>query len=188
MIAEKAQHSRVTIKPGGHLWQVGIESPGERVCDTLVCPVRYDFTSLLEELEPFAPSVSWIPGTGYAHLTLNVWARKRVVTNAERLPLAFHWQATGVEATEYGLRLRVRSAGFANVIRAFEQHPQDPYITLGYATRITTVDLPAMQDALLDILPNVNGLVTHVEHRRMAEGNQPYAPTVVYRWGLDVGR
>ena len=176
-----------TVKPGNHLWQVGLEPMGERFCDTLVCPVRFDFTTLLEALAPLAADIEWIPPTGYAHLTLKEWERKRVVTNAERLPLAFHWQATGIELTENSVRLGVRSAGFENVIRAFEQHPREPYLTLGSATQRTTLDHTVLQDAIRDILPSVNGVVTHVEHRRMSTENQPYSPAVVYRWRLDVG-
>ena len=83
----------VHLDKAPHAWQVGLDDPAGRVCDTLVCPTEANIARLCLALGK--AGLRAIPVVGYAHLTIDSRESKAEFGVGE-IPKPFAWRATGI--------------------------------------------------------------------------------------------
>lgn len=164
-----------------HGWQVGLDEPGVRICDTLVCPVPRTLRPVLAGLRrslPEAPLV-WVPAHGYAHSTL---AMREFATTWEpksSLPGPLRADVTGLGVTAYSVRLELYAPDVDSLADAFGYALGPLYVTLAYASAPCEIELPPAEDLGAEPITFVT-----VEHRRFSAGCPPFHPRVLQRWPL----
>lgn len=145
------------------------------MCDTLVVPIDDDIASLVLPLRDHWPDLSWIPQSGYAHLTLTAVGQASRF-HCEDLPAPVQWEVAGLDVTAYSLRARVH-ADLDPLTTAFHLPQRAAYVTLAYAVR--PVDLGSLPHA-----PRLSGCARRVEHRRLDATCLPFEPMTVAEWVL----
>ena len=160
----------VHLDKAPHAWQVGLDDPAGRVCDTLVCPTEANIARLCLALGK--AGLRAIPVVGYAHLTIDSRESKAEFGVGE-IPKPFAWRATGIEATPYGVRLTLDVPAWEDVLDACSAAPRDPYLTLAYARWPVEVDLRRLGSEWYGI----KGECRMVEHRRFDDSCRAFQPS-----------
>ena len=158
-----------------HGWQVGLDDPGDRVCDTLACPTEAEIAPLCLELGK--AGLRAIPVVGYAHLTL-ACVEDETTFDATSPARPIAWRAIGIEATPYSVRLAVESPEWDDVLRACDEPPRRPYLTLAYALHPTEIDLAWFED----FWHGVSGESRRIEHHRFDRTCRPFQPHLQQAW------
>jgi len=170
------------VKPGKHLWQLGLVPNSALIMHTLVVPVPV--VDLATEL----PQLLNTP-THWRHVTLDTsltdpeWDLEGILS-----PLS--WVPTGIMATEHSIRLQLAPGKPAEQVqnqfsrKGDSEFPETmPYVTLAYALEpISETQISSEVDRLTQQMVSRRISASSVEHR-LAGPYGPFQFRTHRRWG-----